>query len=170
MKMDLSRLRDENVSSIVLNGQVEKDQVDIDGRRIRFIEPIKYEGEIYKVDDDYLIHIDVIYKYEEICGRCLEPFIKEERTFLSGKLVKKSDETMEDEEGEIIYYSDEKLDLTEEIMTMVYLSLPMKPLCKVECKGICPQCGANLNVEECNCIVEDIDPRFAVLKDLWLNE
>jgi len=170
MKMDLSRLHDENVSSIVFNGQIQKDEIDIDGRRIRFIEPIKHKGEIHKADEDYLINLDIKYKYEEICGRCLEPFVREERAFLSGKLVKKTDDIMEDEEGEIIYYTDEKLDLTEEIITMVYLSLPMKPLCKEDCKGICPQCGANLNVQECNCIAEDIDPRFAVLKDLWFRE
>lgn len=169
MKMDLSKLRDENVSSLIIKGEIKKDHMDIHGRKIKFLEPIKYDGEVYKVDGDYFIHADITYKYEENCGRCLEPFVKEERTFLSGKLERKADETIEDEEGEVIYYSDEKLDLAEEIMTMIVLSLPMKPLCKNECKGICSQCGANLNEQECNCVAEDIDPRFAVLKDLRLD-
>lgn len=169
MKMDLSTLRDENVSSLIVKGEIKKDEIDIHGRKIKFPEPIKYDGEIYKVDGEYFIHADIIYKYEESCGRCLEPFVKEEKAFLSGKLERKTDETIEDEEGEVIYYSDEKLDLAEEIMTAIVLSLPMKPLCKEDCKGICSQCGANLNEEECSCVVEDIDPRFAVLKDLRLD-
>ena len=49
-------------------------------------------GEIYKVDKDKLLNLNIIYNYEEACGRCLEPFTKEEKTVLSGKLSEKTDE------------------------------------------------------------------------------
>lgn len=170
MKTDLSQLRDENVSSISLKGEINMDLLDIGGRKIKFINPIEYDGEIYKVDGDKIIDLKITYTYEEDCGRCLEPFVREEITTLSGELVRKTDEIIEDEEKEIIYYSDEKLDITDDIIDMIVLSLPMKPLCSDECKGICPQCGTNLNREKCNCVVEDTDPRFAILKDLDLND
>ncbi|NLX61278.1 MAG: DUF177 domain-containing protein [Tissierellia bacterium] len=158
------------MSSLVLRGDIKKDGIDIYGRKIKFVEPIQYDGEIYKVDGDYFIHLNIAYKYKENCGRCLESFIKEGRIILSGKLEEKNDKNMEEGEGEVIYYSEDELDLQEEILTTIVLALPMKPLCKEACKGICPQCGTNLNIEECNCVIEDIDPRLAVLKDLRLKE
>lgn len=167
MCIDLSALYDEAVLSLHVEKELQKDSLEINGRKIRFIGPIKYEGEIYKAQGDKLLHINITYKYEEACGRCLESFIKEGSAVLTGRLVEKVDEVTQDEEEDFIYYVGEKLDLTEDIMSMVILSLPMKPLCDEECKGLCPKCGTNHNKEECNCVVEDIDPRLAKLKDFF---
>lgn len=46
------------------------------------------------------------------------------------------------------------------------LALPTKPLCAPQCKGLCPQCGANWNVEQCQCRQDEGDPRLAVLRQL----
>jgi uncharacterized protein len=46
------------------------------------------------------------------------------------------------------------------------LSLPIKRLCDEQCKGLCQVCGADLNEGECGCVVEEIDPRLATLRDL----
>jgi uncharacterized protein len=170
MCIDLSALYDEAVLSLHVEKELQKDSLEINGRKIRFIGPIKYEGEIYKAQGDKLLHINITYKYEEACGRCLESFIKEGSSALTGRLVEKVDEVTQDEEEDFIYYVGEKLDLTEDIMSMVILSLPMKPLCDEECKGLCPKCGTNRNKEECNCVVEDIDPRLAKLKDFFPKE
>lgn len=167
MYIDLSGLRDEAVSSIHIEGELQKSSLEINGRKIKFLEPIKYEGEIYKVGRDKLIHTNISYRYSEACGRCLEPFNKEENTVLSGKLIEKSEDLMENQEETIVYYAGDELDLTEDIISTIILSLPMKPLCNEKCKGLCPKCGTNHNKEECNCIVEDIDPRFAILKDFF---
>lgn len=167
MCIDLSALYDEAVLSLQVEKELQKDSLEINGRKIKFVGPIKYEGDIYKAQGDKLLHINITYKYEEACGRCLELFIKEGNSVLTGRLVKKVDEVPRDGEDDLIYYVGEKLDLTEDIMSMVILSLPMKPLCDEECKGLCPKCGANHNKEECNCVVEDIDPRLAKLKDFF---
>lgn len=169
MKVDLSDLRDENISSIYFSGEINKRELDIHGRKIEFVKPIKYDGEIYKVDDDKFVHVDITFAYKELCGRCLEPFVREDKTTLTGQLARQSD-SIDDEQEEVVYYSDEKLDLTEDIINMIVLTLPMKPLCSEECKGICPHCGTNLNKGKCNCVVDDIDPRFAILKDLHLDD
>lgn len=167
MSIDLSNFRDKAVASIPVKGKLKKDNLDVNGRKINFIEPIKYEGEIYRVDRDKLLHLNVIYSYQEACGRCLESFIKKESAVLSGKLVEKTDKIEQDGEDEIIYYVDEKLDLAEYIISTIILSLPMKPLCHEECKGLCPKCGTNHNKEDCQCVIEDVDPRLAILKDLF---
>lgn len=55
------------------------------------------------------------------------------------------------------------LDLTESIRQGILLAMPMKPLCREDCAGLCPQCGQNLNEKTCNCASEKIDPRWSKL-------
>jgi len=59
-----------------------------------------------------------------------------------------------------------ELDLTSLLREQTWLTIPMKPLCCPDCKGLCPQCGVNLNIESCTCEDEEIDPRLAKLKEL----
>jgi uncharacterized protein len=58
------------------------------------------------------------------------------------------------------------LDLAPLLREDAWVAIPMKPLCHADCKGLCPQCGANLNIESCTCESAGIDPRLALLKDL----
>src|SRR5699024_2560567 len=127
-------------------------------------------GIIYKVDDDKFIEANITYAYKESCGRCLEDFIREDEIVLSEKLVHQLDVDEDDENDYIVYNYDEKLDIREEIINMIVLSLPMKPLCSQDCKGICSNCGTSLNHEKCDCVVKNVDPRLAVLKDLHLDD
>ncbi|HOW28845.1 MAG TPA: DUF177 domain-containing protein [Elusimicrobiota bacterium] len=62
-----------------------------------------------------------------------------------------------------------QVDLIEEIRQALLLALPMKPLCRGECAGLCPHCGKNLNTEKCGCKSGEIDPRFDKLKNLKLD-
>ena len=58
------------------------------------------------------------------------------------------------------------LDLTEVVRQNLLLSLPMSALCRTDCRGLCPDCGANLNEGPCGCQHEEVDPRLAVLQGL----
>jgi uncharacterized protein len=58
------------------------------------------------------------------------------------------------------------LDLSEAIRQNAYLAIPMKPLCREDCAGLCQQCGTDLNQGDCGCDDEEIDPRWSKLKDL----
>lgn len=172
MNIDLSSFYDKDISTVSFEGELDENYLEIGGRKINFVEPIKYKGEVYKVDSDKLLQGSVSFKYEEACGRCLESFVKEATIALSGKLIEKADEDSCDDEDdyEVIYYVGGKVDLTEYIMTMVILSLPMKPLCNEECKGLCSRCGTNHNKEECHCVIENVDPRLEKLKELFPKE
>ena len=64
------------------------------------------------------------------------------------------------------YYRDGALDLTELLREQFQLALPMKPLCSAACRGLCPECGTNLNRTECGCVSKWEDPRLAPLKGL----
>jgi uncharacterized protein len=62
-------------------------------------------------------------------------------------------------------YENDQIDLDELVLEQLELSLPSRVLCREECRGLCPQCGADLNVEQCDCKPQ-IDPRWRALADL----
>mgnify|MGYP006293640685 CR=1 FL=1 len=101
---------------------------------------------------------------DQACVRCLAPFkltatLEIEETFrLPGSPP----------DEEILYAVDEDglLDLTPLVREKCWLAIPIKALCTEDCQGLCPQCGTNLNVEQCSCDTSQIDPRLAALKEL----
>jgi len=169
MKIDLSSLREKDVMSISVEGEIKKDMLDLGGREIHFTKPIRYEGDIYKTNSGFFVHVNIAYEYSEICGRCLESFTKNGTAVLTGQMTKKENSQLDDEIEDAIYYEGDEVNLTDDIINAIVLSLPMKPLCSENCKGICPHCGVNLNVEKCNCKEENIDPRLAILKDVIID-
>ena len=68
--------------------------------------------------------------------------------------------------GEIAIGEDGHVDLSPLVRELTILELPFHPICKPDCLGLCQECGINLNEEECGCVVDEIDPRLAILKDL----
>ena len=76
------------------------------------------------------------------------------------------DREITDDDLTTAFYRDESLDLIEMLREQFQLVLPMKPLCAESCRGLCPECGANLNRTECACQPRWEDPRLAPLKGL----
>jgi uncharacterized protein len=69
-------------------------------------------------------------------------------------------------EAEVSYYQGEGLLLEDALREQVLLALPIKAICRDDCKGLCPHCGRNLNTEQCSCAEPLEDPRWAALKDI----
>jgi uncharacterized protein len=69
-------------------------------------------------------------------------------------------------ETEIGYYNGDGLSLEDVLREQVLLSLPERTLCQVDCKGLCPSCGQNLNTEACTCTTAKADPRWDALSGL----
>jgi uncharacterized protein len=102
------------------------------------------------------------------CVRCLAPIdlpltLEIEDTF---KFAGEADEPEAAEPAAYTIQENGSIDLAPLISELSWTAIPMKPLCRPDCKGLCPQCGANLNVTSCECEVEDIDPRWSALKEL----
>lgn len=169
MKIDLSSFLDDTNVSFQFKGELELNALDLVGRDIEIVDPIKYEGQIFKVDGEKAIDIRISYNYKESCHRCLKPTSNQVRTIISGKLVRGKEEDNGQYEGyeEIFFYEGDILDIEENIINQVILSLPMKSLCKSDCKGLCPKCGADLNNKTCDCIQENMDPRLEKLKNFF---
>jgi uncharacterized protein len=62
-------------------------------------------------------------------------------------------------------YSDDEIDLTHEIEEQIAMEIPLKPLCSDSCKGLCHECGTDLNTSSCSCSKEPVSLAFSALKD-----
>jgi uncharacterized protein len=106
------------------------------------------------------------------CSRCLRSFAtaleSELETYLEEARSLGSDEEGDLTAEEIGIEPLEKgvIDLSEMIAEQIHLSLPVKPLCKEDCRGLCPRCGIDLNEETCSCAGGETDPRWEALKRL----
>jgi uncharacterized protein len=105
-----------------------------------------------------------------VCGRCLDPFRqaidqKLELFLLPHREGQDEEDEVELSERDMVvgYYRDRTIDLGEMVREQFVLAIPMKRLCREDCKGLCPRCGINRNRESCECPVVDSDPRLASL-------
>ena len=106
----------------------------------------------------------------QACSRCLEPFPVSVRAAIDLRFMPRpsAGDTIElsTDDFETGFYVDDQLDLGSIVQTEATLALPMKPLCKPGCRGLCPVCGANRNLEPCACPERPPDPRLAGLRAL----
>ncbi len=170
MSIDLSSFINQEEKVMSFNGEIAKEKVLIDNEEFEIVSPVVYNGSIYKIDGYYEINLNVIFEYKTRCARCLKETVKKLETSFDGKLIEEgsNEEVLEDEN--IVYYKEDNLDIDKYVLMELSSSLPMKTLCSDECKGICPSCGTDLNKNECDCIEDNTDPRFAKLKDLFVEE
>jgi uncharacterized protein len=117
-------------------------------------------------------HVDLTLQLE--CDRCLKTFEQpmhvsfEEQFYPTIDVVSGLPAASFDEEEIFPIDEHHELDLTEAIRQNVLTALPMVTLCQQDCKGLCPQCGHDLNLGPCDCKPE-IDARFSVLEKLLQN-
>lgn len=105
------------------------------------------------------------------CSRCLEKTachlkenFREEFVHLPGPSEQKgARRVLEDEQGERFIFKGEWLDLTEYFRQAFFMAQPLKLLCRDDCQGLCPVCGVNRNKEKCQCVQEEVNPRWAAL-------
>jgi DUF177 domain-containing protein len=133
------------------------------------------DGELtmIKSADGILVSADLYTSVELSCGRCLDLFAMPVRFGIEEEFHPSIDimtgakiPMTEDDEPETRIDTHHILDIGEVIRQNLVLGLPMYPICRSKCKGLCPNCGQNWNEGPCSCTLEDIDPRLAVLKQL----
>ena len=103
------------------------------------------------------------------CGRCVELFTVTLETEFFLTLVPRREESaakappVDDKDAFLFSTEGGKADLVAMAAEQIYLNLPLKPICKDDCKGLCPECGVNRNWTICGCSGESGDPRLATL-------
>jgi DUF177 domain-containing protein len=138
----------------------------------RVVAPVDVAFDVHKDKDKFRLVGSVKTELELACSRCLDPYRMavdapfDIRYLPASEASTEGESEVEEEDLETSYYRDDQIDLNELLREQFYLALPMKPLCQDGCKGLCPQCGTNLNAGTCDCAPEWEDPRLAGLKAL----
>lgn len=164
MKIDVSKLLKKEIAKENIDVTIESTQFEHGGEIIRFLAPIHFKGSVTSVENTLVLEGLFDTKIELSCSRCLENIkkdveVKVRETFTANEA---------DKDGFDIFIEDNIIDIMEIIENNIITILPVKKLCKEDCKGLCPKCGTNLNYNKCNCDKDDnIDPRMAKLKDFF---
>ena len=160
LKTSIGTIRDYEVSEIV-NIASGKSMVQGEVGLIRTDRGILAKG---------TLHTEV----EVICSRCLSLFNSpltlniEEEYFPVTDVVSGGSLPSPEEPGCFTIDEHHVIDLTEAIRQYALLAIPMKPLCRGDCAGLCPNCGHNLNQGPCDCSPQEIEPHWAELSKLTL--
>lgn len=163
MNVDVSELMKKKVFKKDINLEfTEKDFKD-KGEDIKFAKPVEFQGTLSLVGDILDLKGAFTTELILICSRCLEEFKYQIKLEVNEKFT--TNEESSDDDTTLIQH--DNIDLTDIVRNNISMSLPIKKLCKEDCKGLCQHCGANLNFSTCKCENEDIDPRLAKLKDLF---
>ncbi len=131
---------------------------------------VEIEGRVERAGRGYLLEGRVQGAAKLRCGRCLAefefPFAERLELHLlpASALPQEEEKRLEMGELEVRFYDEPRLDLAEMAAEQLTLALPMKPLCAETCRGMCPRCGANLNLGPCSC-PEKREDRWAPLLD-----
>jgi len=134
------------------------------------VAPVDIAFEIFKDKQQFRLVGSVRTTLQLPCSRCLEPFTwPVDATFdlrYQPHAENTGDDEREIEEDDLstAFYENDEIDLGQLMREQFLLSLPMKPLCSDDCRGLCPVCGTNLNRGRCDCKREWDDPRFDALR------
>lgn len=139
----------------------------------RIVAPVELRASLHKNRERVRLDGTVRTTLELDCSRCLEGFrVPVEAAFDVAYLPATIDpqgageREVEENDLDTAFYRDGVIDLSELVREQLFLALPMKPLCSEACRGLCPDCGTNLNTGSCSCAREWEDPRLAPLKAL----
>ena len=168
------------------------DDITADGREVSFTEPeqdlnrtlrrgtlheyfvkapLRVSLSYYRAGSEIFVSGTLDAATTAACSRCAEEFdLPSHRLFryvlAPAAMNGGNDFALRAEDLEFSFYQGDEIDLAPLIREQALLALAERPLCREECRGLCPQCGANLNHGGCGCTIGGLDPRFAVLRDL----
>lgn len=170
MLLDLNKLHGayERVERTILPSAFEPDDPDY-----RVAAPVDLVMTVEKAGRDaFRVSGRAQTRLELECGRCIERFEMPVDAAFDLRYVPAEQNTGEGEreiaEDDLTtaFYREGMLDVIDLLREQFELALPMKPLCTETCRGLCPECGANLNRTPCDCTPKWEDPRLAPLKGL----
>jgi uncharacterized protein len=156
------------------------DAIDL-GADVRQRTPLKTSGRAQLVEEhrgkreviqDIRLQGELSTSLELACARCLDP-VKSDVSRAFDLLYRplgidagNAELSVTGAEAEVGYYEGDGLLLEDVLREQTLLAVPLKVLCREDCKGLCPTCGKNRNVELCACADATGDPRWEALKDI----
>jgi uncharacterized protein len=137
---------------------------------IRLFSPRDVRAEVSKSGESYMARGWVTGTMHLPCNRCLKDYDSPFKSDFEAHYLNRQDAGSPAtgkswEETETVLYDGDSIDLADEVRQAIELSIPTRALCREDCRGLCPSCGADLNQESCRCPDPPRDNRWAALKD-----
>jgi uncharacterized protein len=150
-------------------------ELSLEDEHARLAADARVWGRADRRRDEVRVRGEIQTAVELLCDRCLAPApvpVNVEFAALFGRPDEEAAEAKElrDEDLDFSAYEGDAIDLDAVVREQILLALPLRQLCRDECKGLCPACGADLNTQPCECPPGDTDPRWAALKELKNSE
>lgn len=165
MKVIISEIPEEGLE-LELTEKISSDEY------ITIVSPVEASLRIDKRGSEVIITGTAKGTVELQCGRCLKIFGMDIDSRIdvvyhpASEINKEEHYKLKGDELDTGFYTNDILDTDNLLKEQLVLNVPMKPLCSEGCKGLCPKCGIDLNITQCNCPTSEIDSRLAVLKQL----
>lgn len=164
MILELQNLFQNSGEQLPFDTEFDWRQVDWNGSE-PFVSPVHVEGLFRNEAGVVSVDMHVTFHFLAPCDRCMAE-VDRAYDFHFKHLL--ADHLNDEENDDFLLVEDMHFDLERFVQEDVFLALPTKFLCREDCKGLCPQCGKNLNEGSCSC-QKPIDPRLEVLRQLLDN-
>ena len=164
IKLNVAEIKKRLVGKTDFHFKVDAKELNLSEEDLAVRGPIFVDGEISNAGDVLLLKAAIHTKVERECARCLKTFVSDVETKILEKFFPVDAENIDDD---AFSYEFDVVDITEAVREGLLVAEPLQVLCKEECRGLCPVCGVDRNVESCDCDTDTVDPRLAALKQLF---
>ena len=165
LRLDLRQLHRKRLT---LDETLAPDHAIWAGSELKPARPFRVQLDAQLAGRDVIVRGSMEGQLASFCGRCLKE-VTVDVDIDDVALVFRPDITrLEAEEAEVYALPEkgDELDLTDAIREQIVLAVPQFVICEEACRGLCPQCGTNLNQTQCDCATSNFDPRWAALREL----
>ena len=162
VKVNIASVLKNDGASKPFSGEVTLGKVDYMGSTFDFGRPLSVNGKVLNIGGTLEISAQITGSYTTECSRCGGAVAKD----FSVELFESLENDFSDIDEECISVQGNVIDISGSIDACIFGNIPMQSLCREDCKGLCPECGVNLNEKECNCDTTVYDPRFAIFRNL----
>ena len=134
--------------------------------------PVHWRGQVVYADPGYFLRAHLSYEQTLSCNRCLKPIVEQAASDVELMILVErhppigGEHALHEQDLGLLYVEDETLETDPILIEQLQLNVPMKPLCREDCQGLCPICGADRNAGACSCAESTPDTRWASLAAL----
>ena len=166
MVIDLSEIIRDIDAKIILDNDIEVESTEFMGEMFTFSKPMHVKGTITNNTKSLEFTGKVTGEMQVLCARCRKALTVPVDFDISEVIMQDNGEEIDDD---VLVISGEEIDIYDVILNSFLMNVEGKYLCNEDCKGLCSKCGADLNLGECGCDQEVIDPRWAKLAEIMKN-
>lgn len=163
IKINVAEIKKRLVGEKTFTYDLSPEELELTSEELPLEGNVRTEGRMSNAGDVLLLEAQMTARVRRTCSRCLKEFLGDTRAEVVEKFYPP---TAEHVEYDAFIYDSDVINITEPLRESLLLAEPIQALCKEDCRGLCPVCGADLNDGDCGCDRFTVDPRLAALKRL----